>query len=524
MKANKHAGIRVNEKESGNSDNNSNKENNVRLVSENVAKPPSTDEEKDTLILNLNVKIKRYDGLIKFGELISAAALAKRADKEVYKRGTTKLKELLECEAVHIYQIDKEKNEVFYEYKLNDPAAANSKGKAAKRRVSYKIDEHSLPGSCAYYMATLHIPNVVSDLRYKRHEQEMDASSILFKGMLLAPLVVEGEILGVIQAINSFRGLFNSEDVHFIQAVANQMGLILQYLAAVERAKKQLFQVSQAFANAIDLKDRYTGGHTRRVAHFAEVIAREMNLSQEELDEVRLAGILHDIGKIGVDDAILRKQAQLTREEFEKMKQHPHLGYEILGNIDGLKRVVDGVRYHHERPDGRGYPYGLKGENISTIAQIISVADTFDAIISNRPYRKGLPPMRAYREIVQYRGKQFKKEVVDAFERVFKKSLMYKQEDDTGEGVTTSSEIQAIPAIKDVAEETNTMSFSTNSELCLPAMGFAEDSEKKDQSMQEDAKKILPLNIADTKGTKANSPAKENSSDNNNKKSIAAKK
>ncbi|MBF0205708.1 MAG: HD-GYP domain-containing protein [Oligoflexia bacterium] len=389
----------------------------------------SEGEDHESIIIELSGKVKRYDGLIKFGELITSAAMAKRADKEIYRRGIGKLRELLECEIVHIFRVDKKRKELFYEYKNLD-ATKSRVGKNCK--VSYAIDENSIPGACAFYMAVLHIPDVSLDARFEKQAQELglekkdsDGNPLKCRDMLLAPLVVEGKLLGVIQAINSLRGFFNQEDIQFISSVANQMGIILRYISSVELAKRQLLQISKSFANAINLKDLYTGAHTQRVAHFAEVIGRELGLSQKDLEDIRLTGVLHDVGKIGIEDSILKKQAQLTKEEFEKMKQHPRLGYELLEHIEGFERVVDGIRYHHERPDGRGYPYGLQGKDISLIAQIIAVADTFDAITSDRPYRKGLPPMRAYREILQYRGRQFTEEVVDAFERSFKKSEMY---------------------------------------------------------------------------------------------------
>ncbi|MBF0363222.1 MAG: HD domain-containing protein [Oligoflexia bacterium] len=412
---------------------NNKKETQIQMLKKNIQILQDEQEDRESVIFTLNTKIKRYNNLVKFSEIISSAAQAKRADKEVYKKGVAKLKELIECENVKIYRVDKEKQEVFYEIKT---VSNDRGGDRDKLRVSYKIDEESIPGACAYYMAILHIPDVTTDSRNKKSEFEDETQAIKYRDMLLAPLVVEGELLGIIQAINSTKGSFNKEDIQFIQTVSNQMSIILQYVSAVEKAKKQLFQLSNAFAMAIDKKDRYTGGHTKRVAHFSEVIGREMNLSKKELDDLRLAGVLHDVGKIGIDDNILKKRAPLSKEEFDVMKEHPRLGHEIIGNIEGLKTVVDGIRFHHERPDGKGYPYGIKGNDISILAQIISVADTFDAIISDRPYRKGLPPMRAYREIVQYRGRQFSEEVVDAFESVFKKSHMYKENERDFEPVT----------------------------------------------------------------------------------------
>src|SRR5690606_15960056 len=192
---------------------------------------------------------------------------------------------------------------------------------------------------------------------------------------------------------------------------------------------QQFHQTVLSMADAIGKKDTYTGGHTKRVAHFAEMIAKEMDLSYQDMSDLKLAAVLHDVGKIGIEDSILKKKAPLTDEEFAIMRNHPEIGYQILGHIKSLGKVVDGMRFHHERPDGTGYPYGLKGEDIPIIASIISVADTFDAMISTRPYRKGLPPMVAYEEILKYSGTQFDCRVVVAFERWFKKSKMFRGAD-----------------------------------------------------------------------------------------------
>ncbi|WP_053335881.1 HD-GYP domain-containing protein [Bacteriovorax sp. DB6_IX] len=158
------------------------------------------------------------------------------------------------------------------------------------------------------------------------------------------------------------------------------------------------------------------------------MIGKELDLAFEDMNNLKLSAVLHDIGKIGIEDNILKKKAPLTADEFLVMKEHPRLGYEILGHIESLSEVVDGMRFHHERPDGKGYPFGLKGDEIPVIAMIISVADTFDAMISNRPYRKGLPPMIAWQEILDNRGTQFSEKVVDAFDRAFKKTKMYRPE------------------------------------------------------------------------------------------------
>jgi putative nucleotidyltransferase with HDIG domain len=236
------------------------------------------------------------------------------------------------------------------------------------------------------------------------------------KNMVCVPVVSKGQVIGVLQAINK-KGSehFTAEDVGLLETLSHQVAIAVENSMLYAKLKETFLQTASAMAGAIEAKDRYTGGHTKRVLHYSMAIAQYMNLDANELENLRLAAILHDIGKIGIDDKVLKKQYALNDEEYEVMKKHPAIGYDILSQVEGLKEIVDGMRYHHERPDGKGYPYGLKGNEIPKIASIISVADTYDAMVSTRPYRKGMDPQIAFDEIVKYRGTQFDAETVDAF-------------------------------------------------------------------------------------------------------------
>jgi HD-GYP domain-containing protein (c-di-GMP phosphodiesterase class II) len=237
--------------------------------------------------------------------------------------------------------------------------------------------------------------------------------------MICVPLETKGRLLGVLQALNKPKS-FTDADLRLLETLGNQVAIAVENALLYQNLKNQFHETVMAMATAIEAKDRYTGGHTKRVALFSELIAKYMDLSKEEREEVKLSAILHDVGKIGIDDKVLKKDAPLDKGEWEHMKQHPDLGYRILAHIRSLKRITDGMRFHHERPDGNGYPMGLKGEEIPMIARIISVADTFDAMTSNRPYRKGLDYDVAFEEIVKNAGTQFDQKVVDAFIRAFK--------------------------------------------------------------------------------------------------------
>jgi len=179
--------------------------------------------------------------------------------------------------------------------------------------------------------------------------------------------------------------------------------------------KLKLFmqQVIRAFAKTIDGKDKYTNGHSLRVAEYAALIAKEAGYGPEQVDEIYNIALLHDIGKISIPDAILNKTERLTEEEFAQMKKHTINGYEILSEISIFPQIALGARYHHEKINGTGYPSGLKGEEIPEIAKIIAVADTFDAMYSTRPYRKKLSIEYVAGELERVAGEQLDKKIVD---------------------------------------------------------------------------------------------------------------
>ena len=196
----------------------------------------------------------------------------------------------------------------------------------------------------------------------------------------------------------------------------------IKRLESLIRYNKRLFiSTITALAAAIDAKDEYTRGHSERVTKFSVIIGKYLGLNAIELERIKVAGLLHDIGKIGIDDKILRKPGILTAEEFEEMKKHPVIGYNILEPIKELKEINKGVKYHHEKWDGSGYPEGLKGEQIPLIARIIAVADTFDAMTSRRPYQDPMEPEFVRDKIMDFAGIRYDRRVVAAFVKAFNK-------------------------------------------------------------------------------------------------------
>jgi HD-GYP domain-containing protein (c-di-GMP phosphodiesterase class II) len=173
--------------------------------------------------------------------------------------------------------------------------------------------------------------------------------------------------------------------------------------------------VIESIVEAIDARDPYTCGHSRRVGMLAARIGKHLKFTTEEQEQLYVSGLLHDVGKIGVPDGILRKDGKLTDEEFSVIKQHPRMGWHILTPLHSLSHVLPGVLHHHERVDGRGYPDGLAGENIPINARILAVADSYDAMTSNRAYRAGLPRQRAIDILNDCAGTQWDEEIVRAF-------------------------------------------------------------------------------------------------------------
>lgn len=187
--------------------------------------------------------------------------------------------------------------------------------------------------------------------------------------------------------------------------------------------KKICEMAARTILHALDCKDHYTYGHSMRVAYFSLSLGREIGLSEEELYDLELAALFHDIGKIGVPDSVLLKPSRLTEEEFLAMKDHPSQSAEILSGFTHFEEVAKYAKHHHERWDGRGYPDGLKGEDIPLFSRIILIGDTFDAMTSSRPYRKGLDYEVAYAELEEFSGSQFDPELAKAFVTAMKREV-----------------------------------------------------------------------------------------------------
>jgi putative nucleotidyltransferase with HDIG domain len=209
---------------------------------------------------------------------------------------------------------------------------------------------------------------------------------------------------------------FTKEDLHLADALAANVSAGIESAQLLKKQRELFLSTIAILAQAVELRDPYTGNHTMRVTHYSLLLAEQLNLPHEKKYLIEIGTPLHDIGKIGIDDAILQKPSRLTPSEFEIMKTHTTKGAKILEQVPDLPReVISIVRSHHERWDGQGYPDGLKGNAISELARIVAVADAFDAMTSDRPYRAGMPADVAFAEMEKQKGRQFDPECAAAF-------------------------------------------------------------------------------------------------------------
>jgi HD-GYP domain-containing protein (c-di-GMP phosphodiesterase class II) len=208
---------------------------------------------------------------------------------------------------------------------------------------------------------------------------------------------------------------FSKEELRLADALAAHVSAGIESAQLLRKQRELFYATIMMLADAVELRDPYTGSHTQRVTNYSFLLGQQMDLTQEQLNWIRIGTPLHDIGKIGIDDAILRKTDKLTQAEFEIMKTHTTMGARMIESVIDLVPVLPIVRSHHERWDGRGYPDGLQGESIPLLARIVAVADAFDAMTSNRPYRQALSADTGFAEIEKQKGKQFDPIAADAF-------------------------------------------------------------------------------------------------------------
>ena len=361
--------------------------------------------ERAGLVTELDGRLKQFSTLNEVGNLLISTL-----DQAVIRhRAMESITRLMHAETGSLLLVDREQDELYFEVALGE------KGKKLKE-VRLSIGE-GIAGWVAKHGKPLIIHDVPKDWRF---QCKMDRrSKFRTRDMVCVPMRIKGRTIGVLQAINRIGGSFGNDDLKLFQMFSNQVAVALDNARLYQEILDTFYATSEALAEAIEKRDPYTGGHTRRVLGYCMATAGYLKMPSKSLEVLKLSAVLHDIGKIGVEDSVLRKEAPLDMKEALAMRMHPQHGAEILKHIPHLKDVMPGMLYHHERVDGLGYPEGLKGRHIPLVAKIISVADTYDAMTTTRPYRKGLPAKVALAELEKFSGIQFDGRVVKAFFKAY---------------------------------------------------------------------------------------------------------
>lgn len=276
----------------------------------------------------------------------------------------------------------------------------------------FPIDAHTAPGHALTRQEAVFTSDTSSPNEFHIPPQ---IEKLGVKSLLAVPMLVDGKAIGAL-VIDTFTPRdFSEDDIRVAQSIANQTAVALERARLFADLSTSYDRTLDALSAALDTRDNETEGHSQRVVAYTMSLVERLNLPPNQLAAIRRGALLHDIGKIGVPDAILRKPGALSSEEWEIIRRHPEWGAHILSGIKFLKSAAEIVHSHHERWDGKGYPQGLKDTEIPLGARIFALADTFDAITSNRPYREGRPYSVAREEIVRGRRIQFDPQVVDAF-------------------------------------------------------------------------------------------------------------
>jgi HD-GYP domain-containing protein (c-di-GMP phosphodiesterase class II) len=352
----------------------------------------------------LERRLREYETLLEIG-----VELAGTLDLErVLHLALEKVEQLCRAETSSIWELDAARGDLFFRI---------VRGRAAPNIRDLRVPiGQGIVGEVARSGRAELVQDVANDRRWRGD----GASGFVTRALLSVPLVARGSVVGVLQVLNpTERDTFSADDLRRMQLLAGPLANAIENSRLYAAQRQTFLQTVTALAEAVERRDPYTGGHVRRVVGYAVAIGRRLALGAEELEELRLSAVLHDIGKIATPDQVLSKPARLTPDEVRVMRRHPVDGAEIVLPIAQLRALLGGIRHHHERLDGQGYPDGLRGDEVPLLARIIAVADTYDAMTTDRPYRRGRPSLEALAEIERESGRQFCPRVVAAFRAAY---------------------------------------------------------------------------------------------------------
>ncbi|MCP4633971.1 MAG: HD domain-containing protein [candidate division Zixibacteria bacterium] len=325
----------------------------------------------------------------------------------------TKTTMFLNAERCSIYVVDIDKNMLW------------TKTAIGEEKIEISIDT-GIAGAVVKSGEIINVADAYEDERFNRQIDKI--TGYITKSMLSGPMHnISGETIGVFQVLNSKSGVFTDEDEELLKALSGFAGNALENALLYEELKETFHSVLEVMAATIDAKHPYTAGHTARVAQYSCGIANEMGLDASDVEIIRVAAYLHDYGKIGIRDSVLSKPGKLDDKEYSEMKSHARKTTEILSKMRLSRQYRDIpliAGSHHERYDGKGYPSMMSNGEIPLGARILSVADVFDAITSDRDYRKATPYKEALEMMREEIGKAFDPEVFKAFESYFNRELL----------------------------------------------------------------------------------------------------
>jgi len=328
----------------------------------------------------------------------------------IVEKGLAKFQELVETKVCSVFLVDKRGFE--FVRKISIPEELSS-------IVQKEVDAQIQSGTFGWIINS-GMPACVPAEVFRG-----EGNSLL--SIIIAPLSHKERTIGVVVIVfEEDQDFIRQQTLKLLYILAGFFSLALQNAYLFDDLKHSYFDTIQGVTNSIEARDPYTRGHSHRVSQIARVIAEELDWSEEEMELIDWGGMLHDVGKIGIYDAILNKPGKLKDEEYEAIKLHPLIGAQIVKGISFLEPVLPYILEHHERFNGKGYPQGLAGEEISIKGRLLAVADVYDAMTTDRPYQKAFEPETAVKEILENINSQFDPKVIEAFERSWRSGKLIK--------------------------------------------------------------------------------------------------
>lgn len=353
-------------------------------------------EESNNALVVIQDKLERLSSF--HSEMMSSYDI-----HQILEKGLAKFQELVKTKVCSVFLVDEQGFEFVHKVSLPEELSST---------VQKEVDAQIRSGIFGGIVNSSNPACVPTEVFKSESNQPLS--------IIIAPLSHKERTIGVVVIIfEEDQDFIRQQTLKLLYILAGFFSLTLQNAYLFNDLKRSYFDTLRAIANSIEARDPYTKGHSHRVGQIARAIAKGLNWSDDEMEFIDWGGMLHDVGKIGIHDAILNKPGKLDNEEYEAIKLHPSIGAQVVKGISFLEPVMPYILEHHERFDGKGYPQGLAGENISIKGRILAVADAFDAMTSDRPYRKAFKPEIALREILEKASSQFDPKIVEAFERAW---------------------------------------------------------------------------------------------------------